>query len=49
MPTMAAFFYICEYLGISPQEFFEFDSKNPKKLDELIGYMKSLTTHNLTI
>lgn len=42
LPSMAAFFYICEYLGITPQEFFEFESKYPQKLDELIGYLKKL-------
>ena len=46
-PSMAVFFYICEYLEISPQEFFEFDSKNPKKLDELIEYMKKLDDSQL--
>ena len=24
LPSMAAFFYICEYLEVSPQEFFDF-------------------------
>lgn len=47
LPSMAAFFYICEYLEISPQEFFEFESKNPKKLDELVGYMKKLDDFQL--
>lgn len=47
LPSMAAFFYICEYLEISPQEFFEFDSKNPQKLDELIGYMKKIDDSQL--
>ena len=42
LPSMAAFFYICDYLEISPQEFFEFDSKNPQKLDILIELMKKL-------
>ena len=42
LPSMAAFFYICEYLEISPQEFFEFDSKNPQKLDVLIELMKKI-------
>ena len=47
LPSMSAFFYICEYLEISPQEFFEFDSKNPKKLDEFIGYMKKIDDSQL--
>lgn len=47
LPSMAAFFYICEYLEVSPQEFFDFDSQNPKKLDELMEYMKKLDDFQL--
>lgn len=42
MPSMAGFFYICEYLGIKPSEFFDTDSKNPQKLDALIADLKHL-------
>ena len=42
LPSMAAFFYICEYLEITPQAFFEFDVKNPSKLDEINEYLKLL-------
>ncbi|MFI3141255.1 MAG: helix-turn-helix transcriptional regulator [Clostridia bacterium] len=34
-PSMQVFFYICEYLNISPQEFFDFNNKNPE-LNNLI-------------
>ena len=47
LPSMAAFFYICEYLGITPQEFFEFDSKYPQKLDEIIDDLKRLDEQQL--
>ena len=47
LPSMAAFFYICEYLGITPQEFFEFDSKYPQKLDEIVGNLKKLDDQQL--
>ena len=30
-PSMQAFFYICEYLGISPAEFFDDSAVNPVK------------------
>ena len=30
-PTMTGFFYICEYLGIEPREFFDFDNRNPQE------------------
>lgn len=34
-PSMTSFFYICEYLNVSPMEFFNFDSAYPKELDTL--------------
>ena len=42
LPSMAAFFYICEYLDISPRDFFDFESKNPEKLNEIISYLKKV-------
>ena len=42
LPSMSGFFYICEYLGISPNEFFDTDSKNPEKLQFLINNLKHL-------
>ena len=42
MPSMACFFYICEYLNISPSEFFDVKSKNPEKLNVLIENLKLL-------
>lgn len=33
-PSMMGFFYICEYLGISPEEFFAFETENPVKSAE---------------
>lgn len=28
-PSMQGFFYICEYLGLTPAEFFDLDSERP--------------------
>ena len=28
-PSMTVFFYICEYFGITPSEFFDTENKNP--------------------
>lgn len=42
LPSMTCFFYICEYLNISPSEFFDTDSKNPEKLDSLVADLKQL-------
>ena len=35
LPSMAGFFYICEYLGIEPREFFDTDSESPGTTGEL--------------
>ena len=43
LPSMTAFFYICEYLNIEPRDFFDFDSDNPEKLNEIIADLKKLT------
>ena len=34
-PSMSMFFYICEYLGITPKDFFDSNADNPVKLAEL--------------
>ena len=28
-PSMTTFFYICDYFGITPKEFFDIDATNP--------------------
>ena len=47
MPSMQAFFYICEYLQLSPKDFFDTDAKNPEKLNELIKDLKKLDDKQL--
>lgn len=47
LPSMAIFFYICEYLNITPAEFFDLDSKNPEKLQSLIEDLKKLDDKQL--
>ncbi len=46
-PSMTAFFYICEYLGITPQEFFDTDSANPAREKELLTAAKGLNREQL--
>lgn len=46
-PSMQVFFYICEYLNISPKDFFDTDSFEPKKLNELINNLYKLTPQQL--
>ena len=47
MPSLAGIFYICDYLGISPAEFFDTSSDNPARLKELTGYLKQLDDSQL--
>ena len=44
---MTAFFYICEYLGIRPQDFFDTEAKNPVKENELLEAAKGLSNEQL--
>jgi len=41
-PSIQGFFYICEYLRISPKEFFDEGNTNPALLNEVIEQLKSL-------
>lgn len=43
LPSMTGFFYICEYFGITPQEFFTVDSIAPQKLNTLMQSAMNLT------
>ncbi len=47
LPSMAIFFYICDYLKITPSEFFDTESKNPSKLAELHSMAKGLSDEQL--
>lgn len=47
LPSMQSFFYICEYLHITPQQFFAVETKCPAKLDELVEAAKELSGEQL--
>ena len=47
MPSMGEFLYICEYLGITPQQFFSEDIENPVLLDKAIAALKKLNEQDL--
>lgn len=46
-PSMTVFFYICDYLGITPKEFFDTDTINPSKANELLDAAKGLSNDQL--
>lgn len=41
-PTMKNFFYICEYLHITPKEFFEDGSADPETIRKMVENLKRL-------
>ena len=38
-PSMALFFYICEYLGITPKQFFDTDKIRPSRTNCSMPYL----------
>lgn len=42
LPSMSTFFYICDYLNISPQDFFDTDAELPEQLHVLTNDLKML-------
>lgn len=47
LPSMSSFFYICEFLNITPQDFFIVDAKDPELLHEVNLYLKKLSAEQL--
>lgn len=41
-PTMANFFAMCDFLHVTPMEFFDFGNRNPEKIKELTELLKQL-------
>lgn len=48
-PSMESFFYICDYFGITPRDFFDVDSTSPAKAAELMEIIKSLPNEQLDL
>ncbi|MCM1059931.1 MAG: helix-turn-helix domain-containing protein [Eubacterium sp.] len=47
LPSMAGFFYICEYLKISPKEFFDYDLEYPEEAREIVENLKRLNSEQM--
>ena len=47
MPSLSGIFYICEYLGITPGEFFDQENNDPVKTAEVISNIKRLDDKQL--
>ena len=48
LPAMQSFFYICEYLGVTPKEFFDEENLYPETLQEFIAEAKKLDSKSMT-
>lgn len=47
LPSMQAFFYICEYFQISPQDFFDENNPAPVKTGQIMDELKKLDSVQL--
>lgn len=47
LPSMPTFFQICDYLGISPRDFFDNETEHPQELIILINNLKKLNYEQL--
>ncbi|MBE5870196.1 MAG: helix-turn-helix transcriptional regulator [Lachnospiraceae bacterium] len=46
-PSMQSFFYICEYLSITPKDFFDTDTANPQLIDDIVQELHQLSDEQL--
>ena len=46
-PSMQSFLNICEFLNISPKDFFDEDKTNPPLINEILGELKSIGDKDL--
>ncbi len=49
MPSMTEFLYICDYLGVTPKDFFDPQLQNPALLDQAIDGIKDLSASDLNL
>lgn len=47
LPSMSAFFFICDYLSITPQEFFDINLKHPQEFRLINENLKKLSPAQL--
>lgn len=42
LPSLTGFFYICDYFGLTPNEFFDSESVSPLKAKEILRELEKL-------
>lgn len=48
LPSFSEFLYICEYLGVTPREFFDADTNEPQLVCKLMAVAKTLPEDDLS-
>ena len=49
MPSLGEFLYICEYLGVTPKEFFDEDLEEPQLVQRLCELVRNMSEDDLNI
>ena len=49
MPSMSEFLYICEYLGVTPKEFFDDTADEPQLVHKLYESTRNMSEDDLNI
>ena len=49
VPSLGEFLYICEYLGVTPKEFFDEDIKEPQLVSKLYELTKNMSEKDLEV
>ena len=49
MPSLGEFLYICEYLGVTPKEFFDEDMKEPQRVQRLCELTRNMSEADLNV
>lgn len=49
LPSMTEFLYMCDYLGITPRDFFDEKSQNPMLIQIALEGMKELSDRDLQL
>lgn len=47
LPSLSEFLYICDYLGVTPQEFFDTNQSDPILVNELYNLSKNMKKDDL--
>lgn len=48
LPSLSELLYICDYLEVTPSDFFDSDADNPALVNKLISIAKRLSEEDLT-